>query len=404
LLLSRDDVNPNSMDSDDRSVLWRAASEGHESIVRLLVERGADTNASDSDKTTILQVAASNGHANVVKALLDDGKVSDGNAKNDNKLSPMYEAAYYGHVEVIEELLKHHLDKEILGPNDWRPLHAGYDNADVVKRLLDAKAEVNAKTLAGATALALAASGDYENSISLLLDAGANPLSKDNDGNTPLHEAAKAGSAKVFKQLLEHADGETDVENDMSETPLSLAAADGRLEIVRLLMERDEVNVTRKDNDGYTSLWSAAEGNHFGVVQALLEKVDVGSDEVGDLLVLAAEKEGQEILKLLFDKGARPKNQTEEDRLIQVAFSQGNRLLANGLVRIGVDPDKNDEHGWSLRLLTSPEDESNPDFIRQAKEKIIPPTSWSETDKQDLMELGEENMTVKLRESKCTLL
>ncbi|PKK48533.1 hypothetical protein CI102_7934, partial [Trichoderma harzianum] len=50
-----------------------AASQGHESMVRLLLDNGADVMASDNAGRTALSLAASNGHEAVVKLLLENG-------------------------------------------------------------------------------------------------------------------------------------------------------------------------------------------------------------------------------------------------------------------------------------------------------------------------------------------
>ncbi|KAL6814616.1 hypothetical protein V8C40DRAFT_107231 [Trichoderma camerunense] len=56
-----------------KTALLCAASQGHEAMVRLLLENGADVTASDNAGRTALSLAASNGHEAVVKLLLDNG-------------------------------------------------------------------------------------------------------------------------------------------------------------------------------------------------------------------------------------------------------------------------------------------------------------------------------------------
>ena len=116
------------------------------------------------------------------------------------------------------------------------------------------------------------------------------------------------------------------------------------------------------------------------------------------------EEEGQETVGFLFDKGARPQNQREEDRLIKITFNRSDCSLAKRLVGIGVDPVRIDKHGWSLRLSISPEDESKSDFMCEARGKIRLHTSWSPTHKTDSPELNQDNKTVKLAESESKTL
>jgi ankyrin repeat protein len=52
--------------------LHRVAYNGHEAVVRLLVENGADIEAQDADEGTALHWAAKNGHKTVVQLLLEN--------------------------------------------------------------------------------------------------------------------------------------------------------------------------------------------------------------------------------------------------------------------------------------------------------------------------------------------
>jgi ankyrin repeat protein len=49
--------------------MLRAAEKGHEAVVRLLLEKGADLNAKTRDGKTALHLAAEEGHETVVQLL-----------------------------------------------------------------------------------------------------------------------------------------------------------------------------------------------------------------------------------------------------------------------------------------------------------------------------------------------
>ena len=76
----------------NQSPLWRAAAEGNEAVVKLLLEKGADLEARDSlGCRTPLWWAARNKHEAVVKLLLEKG--ADLEARGSLDQTPLWYAA-----------------------------------------------------------------------------------------------------------------------------------------------------------------------------------------------------------------------------------------------------------------------------------------------------------------------
>ena len=78
--------------------------------------------------------------------------------------------------------------------------------AEKVQALLEAGADVNAKTDDGSTALMMAAFGGQTETAQVLLDAGADVNAKNNDGQTALWWAARQGHTHTeIVELLKQA-------------------------------------------------------------------------------------------------------------------------------------------------------------------------------------------------------
>jgi ankyrin repeat protein len=160
---------------------------------------------------------------------------------------------------------------------------ADVSNADVVRLLLDAGADANARESGGGTALLFAARRDTPEIALLLLDHGAKVNAADNGGTTPLMAAAVSEEIyrpfsftpvvnhrqkEVVKLLLDRGAKVNAREKEFGWTALFLVARDGYSDIVGLLLSRGaDVNI--KGKDGYTALRWAREQGHKEIVKML---------------------------------------------------------------------------------------------------------------------------------------
>jgi ankyrin repeat protein len=80
---------------------------GHEDIVRLLIEKGADVNARVDAYEPALQVAAANGHENIVRLLLEKGAYVNADAGcNELEHIALQVAARRGHKDIVRLLIE----------------------------------------------------------------------------------------------------------------------------------------------------------------------------------------------------------------------------------------------------------------------------------------------------------
>ncbi|KAF2194641.1 Pfs, NB-ARC and ankyrin domain protein [Zopfia rhizophila CBS 207.26] len=107
LLLANDGVDPESKDKDGRTPLSWAASNGREAaVVKLLLAKdGVDPESKDNYGRTPMSWAASNGREAVVKLLLaKDGDGVDPESKDSDGQTPPSYAAWNGHEAVVKLL------------------------------------------------------------------------------------------------------------------------------------------------------------------------------------------------------------------------------------------------------------------------------------------------------------
>ncbi len=132
--------------------LLNAVLKGNLERVRSLLENGTDVNATDEYfRTSPLHIACGHGHEAVVALLLQRG--AEVNAKNSvsEVESPLHLACRGGHYAVVAMLLKNGADWNASNTNGETPLHlacrGGYH--EVVLLLLEYGAEVNCTTSQG---------------------------------------------------------------------------------------------------------------------------------------------------------------------------------------------------------------------------------------------------------------
>ena len=89
LLLNRQDVNPDKPDNEGRTPLWWAASQGHELVVRQLLSReDVNPDVPDNHDVTPLCDASTSGHERVVRQLLDRGDATPRELDNEGNTPP----------------------------------------------------------------------------------------------------------------------------------------------------------------------------------------------------------------------------------------------------------------------------------------------------------------------------
>lgn len=182
-----------------------------------LLALGADPNTPDGEGRTPLHAAAAVEGPAVIRALLEAG--ADPDALTDDGVSPLHAAAISGKPEAVNLLISAGADPN--GPADAprTPLHHAIRHPEL------AWSAFTGDTLWSLRAFAL-------------LDAGADPHVRTEEGDTPLHLLASGQRFDTaLASRLVRAGADVDARNHKGQTPLHMARARDRLAAVRRLLE-----------------------------------------------------------------------------------------------------------------------------------------------------------------------
>ncbi len=145
-------------------------------------------------------VAVKEGDLERVKLLIDIGV--DPNSIFSNEKTALMQAASNGHVEIVKLLLDAKADVNFPVKGITTLMTAAFEgHAEIVKLLLDAKVNVNFES-GGFAAIRYAVVNNFPKIVKLLLDAGADPNAVDLEGRTALDAAILRGHTEIIELLM----------------------------------------------------------------------------------------------------------------------------------------------------------------------------------------------------------
>jgi ankyrin repeat protein len=214
----------------------RACAKGDTALVRGMLKKGFDPDAlHENTGSRPLHGAAGGGHLDIVKLLLRAG--ADVNLQETWKSmppkgTPLENAAARGHLNICKLLVKYGADLNKVG--DFTPLRAAaaHGQSQIVRFLLRAGAHIAPPSI-----LRVAVWARNKETVRLLIEAGADVHSADDDGRTLLHIAAPHKTAEIMKLLLKAGIEVDRATKGTNETALHLAAQRGGKAVVEALLE-----------------------------------------------------------------------------------------------------------------------------------------------------------------------
>jgi len=217
---------------------------------------------------------------------------------------PLLEAAIYGDVFLLQQLLAARADANATSAFGRSALHFATTRGHIaaVRVLLNANADVNACSDDKYTPLLAAVHHENEDILHVLLAAKADPNIGGILAELPLLCATRNNYIGIVEALLA---ARADVEacDKDGNTALVLAARHGHAQVVQALLTA-RAAVHTSNMTGASPLWLAAAYGHLGIAQALLAaNADVAQcDREGDTALAAAAKTGRvDMLRVLLD-------------------------------------------------------------------------------------------------------
>lgn len=284
-------------------------------VVSYIVDKGGDLNARNANGETPLFNAVKADSPETIRALLAETseRKADVNARDNLGNTALHASISWAASRAADELLRYDAQsngKKLVNARNLAgktALHeaARTENMPFLRTLAAAGADVNAVDETGKTSLIDAIQGGGANAVAFLIDKGASPALQDMYGRNALHEAVEAGNPAIIA-AVRAAGGNPLSRDSYGKTPLSLAFKKDAATVTAVL----GTNANLVDSDGNTPIHIAvAERCPPETLKALIAaKYPVNNrNRTGTTAILSAVKtEDADAAEALLAAGADP--------------------------------------------------------------------------------------------------
>ncbi|PSN51182.1 hypothetical protein C0J52_06044 [Blattella germanica] len=309
---------------EERALTKDKIWENPEKAIELL-KNGANPNAKDEYGNTPIHYAAEKKWMNVVECLLE--LECDIDCTNTEGETPLLKAIKRRNEEIAIKLIQRGANPNAKDKYGNTPMHyaAEKELTNVVECLLELKCDIDCTNKNGETPLLKAIKRRNEEMSIKLLNHGANPNAKDENGNSLMHFAVKFNLV-ITVDLLLRLKCDFDGFNKKGKTPLLEAVMGGNQQLAIKLL-RHGANPNAKDEDDNSVLHYAVFFN-LTIVIPLLRSLKCDFDGFNKksetLLLEAVMGRNEEIAIKLLNHGANPDAKDKEDNSVMhlaVAFN-----------------------------------------------------------------------------------
>ena len=305
-------------------------------------------------------------------------EIMDSNAR-----SLLFLAAEKGQLDVVRLLLDNKAQIEAKDSKARTPLSvaAGEGQKEVVELLLNNKAQIEVKDRNERTPISLAAEKGHKGVAELLLEKKAITEAKDSKARTPLSVAAGEGQKNVVELLLEN-NAEIEVKDRNERTPISLAAEKGHMDVVQLLLEK-KAEIKDSRSHFSSALYFAADNGHVAVVKLFLNKsADIEAKDTSYAqtpLSLAAEEGHLDIVTLLLERKAEIETTDYDGQTpLSLAAEEGHLDIVTLLLERKAEIETTDYDGQTPLSLAAEEGHLDIVTLLLERKAEIETTDWHE--------------------------
>jgi len=180
---------------------FSAIKRDHPGPLRSLIERGFDPNTMSPQGQHGLYLAVQDQSLKAAEVLLEAPTLKP-DVRNLDGETPLMMAALKGNLDIVRALIARGADVNMPG---WTPLHYAATGGQpaIISVLLEAHAYIDAESPNKSTPLMLAAQYGTEESVKLLLEAGADPLLRNQLGLTAVDFARRSGREHIVAIMSE---------------------------------------------------------------------------------------------------------------------------------------------------------------------------------------------------------
>ena len=318
--------------------LNRAIDHGYVSIVRLLLQRGANAKVLDTFNRTVIHSAAVNGRDKVLKVLFEADCGVDINAQGTNGRTALHDAAYFDYCSTIEILFANGARTDIHDHGNRSPLGVAKDqsNLDALTLLTKLRKKEQLRD---------------ENEGHDLGNPRSLPY---NAEDTSFLTAAKLGHTELVQSTITCAQTDPTIDINMVDldlhSALHYAVQYDHLDMLSALISAENIDLNIQDRLQRTPLHWTALCNRYKAASLLLdtERIDLSIEDhfEASALEIALTRNYHNLAALLMTHGAWPRKESMQNALCAAVLGGANAQVCEKLVKQGAaDPGRKNGFG-----------------------------------------------------------